>query len=83
MEYPWARPMGTDSTAQSSHPEAETAVSAVTPSNCPMIRESTRLYSCCSMFPARIGSAKTRISFTGFPAVMSFVRAKGDSLRTV
>ena len=43
MEYPCASPMGIDSTAQSSHPEAETAVSAVTPSSCPIIRESTKL----------------------------------------
>ena len=27
MENPWARPMGTDRTAQSSHPEADTAAS--------------------------------------------------------
>ena len=30
MEYPCASPIGTDSTAQSSHPDAETAVSDLT-----------------------------------------------------
>ena len=67
--------MGTDNTVQSSHPDAETAASAVTPSSLPTIRESTRLYSCCSRFPIRMGIAKVRISLTGFPTVISFVRA--------
>ena len=43
MEYPCASPRGTESTVQSSQPEAETAVSAVTP-HTPKYASPSRLY---------------------------------------
>ena len=74
MEKPWARPMGMESTAQSSHPDADTAARAVTPRSWPTMSESTRLYNCWIRLPARIGMAKASIRTTGFPVVISLVR---------
>jgi hypothetical protein len=58
---------------KSTPPTDPMAASPSTPNVLPMMIVSAKLYSCWNIFPISIGTANSKSSFAGLPAVISFV----------